>query len=46
MAWAEGEMKLARLSGISQKLFTIAQLDKIFDFYERVEEAAASFKKD
>ena len=43
---AEGEMKLTRLSGVSEKLFTVAQLDKIFNFYERVEDAAASFKND
>ena len=43
---AEGEMKLARLSGVAQKLFAVAQLDKIFGLYETVEDAVSSFKND
>lgn len=41
---AEGELKLARVTEKVQSLFMITKLITIFDTFETVEEAVASFK--
>ncbi|MBI5022214.1 MAG: STAS domain-containing protein [Ignavibacteriales bacterium] len=40
---AEGELKLARVGKKVQNLFIITQLVKVFDTYETVDRATASF---
>lgn len=40
-----GELKLANVGGKVQNLFVITQLIKVFDTYETLDRALASFKK-
>lgn len=40
-----GELKLANVGGKVQNLFVITQLVKVFDTYETIDRALASFKK-
>lgn len=41
---ASGELRLARVEGKVQNLFIMTQLVKVFDTYETVDRALASFK--
>ncbi len=44
MRSAGGELRLARIGGKIQNLFIVTKLIKVFDTYETVERALASFK--